>query len=245
MRKEAGFTLIEVLISVTLLTFVATGILIAMRVSLDAVGHADTKLMHNRRVMGVLRIMEAQVSDMMLVGAKCRSVDAQQPGPEAVFFQGETQTMRFVSSYTLNENARGVPKIVEYRVIPRENGNGVRLVVNEHPWAGEISAGMFCTGLQPDPVSGVMLPVFGPVQIGPGSFVLADNLAACHFEYLQPRDPQANLPPRWVAHWTRQVLPNAVRLDLAPLDPVAGQLQLQALTVPVRVNRDPAVKYGD
>ena len=53
-------------------------------------------------------------------------------------FQGDPQTMRFVSSYSLTEAARGLPRLLEYQVIPGEDGNSVRLVVNEIVYTGPV-----------------------------------------------------------------------------------------------------------
>jgi len=242
--REAGFTLVEVLISTTLVMALTTGILVALRVSLDAMDHADTKLMHNRRVMAVHRILESQVSDIVPALVACRSQASGPGGPPVAFFQGEPQTMRFISSYSLNDSSRGLPQILEYQVIPGEENEGVRLVVNEHLYSSPLSAGLFCVGTRNAPGSGDLLPVFRPVEIGSGSFVLADRLATCHFEFLQPDLNDPNKRPVWVARWSRALLPDAIRVVMAPLEPDPAQLQLQTLTVPVDVNQDPSVDYG-
>ena len=242
--SQAGFTLVEVLIATTLVMALTTGILVALRVSLDAMDHADTKLMHNRRVMAVNRILESQVSDIIPAMVTCRARGEGPSGPPVAFFQGEPQTMRFISSYSLNDSSRGLPQILEYQVIPGEKSEGVRLVVNEFLYSSPLSAGLFCAGARNAPGSGDSLPIFRPVEIGPGSFVLADRLSACHFEFLQPDRNDPDKPPVWVALWTRALLPDAIRVVMAPLDPDPSQLQLQTLTIPVRVNQDPSVDYG-
>ena len=241
---NAGFTLVEVLIASTLVMALTTGILMALRVGLDAMGHADTKLMHNRRVMAVERILEAQVSDIVPAMTTCQPRNREDPGQAIAFFQGEPQTMRFITSYSLNESSRGLPQLLEYQVIPGEHGEGVRLVVNENLYSGPLSARAFCSGTRVDEALGAPVPVFVPVQIGPGSFVLADRLAACHFEFLQPDKNSRDKPPVWVTRWVRPLLPDAIRVVMGPLDPGASQLPLQTLTIPVRVNRDPSVDYA-
>ena len=62
------------------------------------------------------------------------------------FFQGEAQTMRLVSTFSLQNAWRGRPQILELAVIPGDDGRGVRLIVNEVPYAGALSAGSFCLG---------------------------------------------------------------------------------------------------
>jgi general secretion pathway protein J len=242
---NAGFTLVEVLIATTLVMALTTGVLIALRVGIDAMTHADTKLMHNRRVMAVERILEAQVSDIVPAMTTCQPRNSEDPaGQPIAFFQGEPQTMRFITSYSLNESSRGLPQLLEYQVIPGEHGEGVRLVVNEHLYSGPLSARSFCSGTRLDETLGAPAPVFSPVQIGPGSFVIADRLAACHFEFLQPDKDSRQKPSMWVPRWVRPLLPDAIRVVMGPLDPGASQLPLATLTIPVPVNRDPSENYA-
>ena len=245
-RVDSGFTLVEVLIASVLLMALTTGILLALRVGINAMDHADARLMHDRRVMAVERILEAQVSDIVPAMIPCQTQNSEDQGPPVSFFQGDLQTLRFVSSHSLNDSSRGLPQLLEYQVIPGENGEGVRLVVNENLYSGPLSARPFCLGTRTDQATGAQVPVFPPVRIGPGSFVIADKLAACHFEYLQPDKDQPTIKPAvWVPHWTRPLLPNAIRIVMEPLNPEASQLPLLTLTVPIAVNRDPSVAYAN
>ena len=234
-RRESGFTLMELLISMTLLGMLAAGIMIALRVSLSAMDKADSRLMANRKVAAVERILEQQVAGIMPVRAECVPSGVAPPSRIA-FFQGEPQTMRFVSSYSIQEGARGYARILEYQVIPGDQGQGARLVVNEILYAGPRSTGLLCRGLAPG-VDGTPVPQFVTVQTGPGSFVLADKLAYCRFSFRE----QLIDPPtaRWVPVWRKSVLPNAVRIEMAPLEPDIAKLQWLTLTLPIHVTREP------
>jgi len=240
--QRAGFTLIEVLISVTLVSLLSVGMMVAMRVGLTAMSKADSKLMLNRREVGAQRILEQQIAGLMPVTADCA------PGPDSPptripYFQGEEQSMRFASTYSLQQAARGLPMMLEFQVIPGDQGQGVRLIVNEFLYSGPRAAGASCIGLAPDPVAGGMAPRFAPIQIGSGSFVLADKLAVCRFTF---RDPlPVDKPPRWVARWAKPYLPDAIRVDMAPFAPDPGRLQPMALTIPVHVTRLPLEPYDN
>ena len=192
-RRQSGVTLIELLIAVTLLSLLATGMVMAMRVGMDALNKSDARLMSNRKITSVERILEQQVAGMMPVVAQCRA-GGDQPGPTIAFFQGEPQSMRFASSFSLHEGARGMPMILEFQVVPGENGAGVRLVVNERVYTGALGAGMTCTGMQSDGFGG-LTPAFLPIQIGAGSFVLADKLAYCRFTFRELAAPAVPPPP--------------------------------------------------
>ena len=235
-KRETGFTLLELLIAITLFSLLSVVIVISLRVGLSAMNKVDSRLMSNRRVVGVERILEQEVAGIMPVTADCLSA-GEGPPASIAFFQGEPQAMRLASSYSLQEGSRGLPMILEYTVIPGENSEGVRLVVNEHLYTGPRGAGQFCA---PSGSSAAFIPI----QIGPGSFVLADKLAYCRFSFREL------LPPpelaRWVPLWTQQrLLPNAIRIEMAPLNPSAARLEPVTLTIPVHVTRLPMEDYAN
>ena len=236
---EAGVTLMELLIAVTLMSLLSVGIVISLRVALSAMNKTDTKLMGNRRVASVERILEQQIAGIMPVTAECQT-SGEAPPARVTFFQGEAATMRMASSFSLQEGSRGMPVMLEYQVIPGEQDQGVRLVVNEHLYTGPRTAGLFCLGVAPDPIINVLTTRFVPVQIGAGSFVLADKLAFCRFSYREYKLPAQ---PKWLLRWTAPALPTAIRLEMAPLVPDASRLQPVTLTIPVRVTRLPMETY--
>jgi general secretion pathway protein J len=232
---QRGFTLLELLIAVTLLSLLSVAIVISLRVGLSAMNKVDARLMGNRRVAGIERILEQEIAGIMPVTADCQS-SGEGPIARIAFFQGEPESMRLASSYSLQEGSRGMPMILEYLVIPGENHEGVRLVVNEHLYTGPRGAGQFCA-------AGGPVPLFVPIQAGPTSFVLADKLAYCRFSFRELMPPPELA--RWVPLWTKHdYLPNAVRIEMAPLNPNAARLEPVTLTMPVHVTRLPLVDYA-
>lgn len=219
-------TLLEMLISVLLVSFLSLGMLLTIRTALGALERTNAKLFLNRRVASVDRILEQQVAGLMPVPAECGG------GGRIGFFQGEPQTMRFVSSYSLQESSRGLPRVLEYQVIPGEKG-GVRLIVNEYYYAGPRSLSYFCLSAAPS---------FRPVEIGPQSFVLADKLAICQFQYREILPPNIE---KWTDGWNRPGLPSAVRVIMNPIAADASRLPLLSKTMLIHVNRNPLLQYGD
>ena len=243
MRRNAGTTLIEVLIAVTLLSLLSVGMLTAMRVGLMAFSKTNNKLMDNRRVAGAQRVVQEQLEGMMPVVAACGDAPRATPAQTA-FFEGQPQTMRLVSTFSLQQGWRGQPQILEFFVIPGEEGRGVRLVVNEIPYTGPDGTAQLCTGHTRDPLTGGSLAVFAPVQAGPNSFVLADKLAYCRFSYFTiPLD--RTLLPHWAPQWTFSGWPFAVRIEMAPLDPDPSRLQPITVTAPIHIHRAPEIQYVD
>ena len=155
-------------------------------------------------------------------------------GIKTLFFQGEPETMRLVSTFSLQGAWRGQPQILEIFVIPGSEGRGVRLVVNEIPYQGPLAAGRLCLGPGK----------FFPTSAGPNSFVLADKLAFCRFSYLD-QPPEVTLPLAWFPRFAGPIWPRAVRIDMAPLDPDASLLQPISVVAPIRVFRHPEIPYGD
>jgi prepilin-type N-terminal cleavage/methylation domain-containing protein len=240
---ERGVTLIEVLIAVTLLSMLSVAMLFAMRVGLTTFTKADAKLMEGRRVAGTQRILADEIEGMIPVVAPC-SGKPEMAALKVALFQGEPETMRLVSAFSLQQGWRGQPQILEFTVIPGENGGGVRLVVNEIPYAGPLPAGKLCMGAAPDPETAVVLPKFAPVETGATSFVLADKLEFCRFSYLTPGKPP-DPTPVWKPKWTSRGWPRGIRVEMAPMTPDPARVQPVTVTAPLRFYRDPEIQYED
>jgi prepilin-type N-terminal cleavage/methylation domain-containing protein len=238
--KRSGVTLIEVMIAVSLLSLLSLGILMSLRVGMGAMDRTNRRLINNRKVAGSQRILEQQLAGFIPVVALAAPSGALIKVP---FFEGRERSMRFVSSYSLSEASRGIPQVVEFQVIPGEEGRGVRLVVNETVYTGPRSAGVFCLGLGQDAELGVSTQRFPPISIGPSSFVLADRLAYCRFSFLGVF-PEKNLE-QWLPNWIYAKWPAGIRIEMASLDTDLVSLKPVTVTVPFRVNRDPTLEYAD
>ncbi len=240
-RGVQGVTLFELLIAVTLLSLLSGGMLIALRIGLNAMDRADAKLMANRRSLSTGQILRSQIEGFMPVTVACV------PGVNGVantvaYFEGLPQSLRLVSSYSLEEAARGMPRVLEYLVIPGQEGKGVRLIVNESLYTGPNTTRAACLSLVQMPGGRGMAPVFPPIVAAAGSFVLADKLAFCRFSY------RHRLPPpqleEWLPAWSYPMeRPTAIRVELAPLETDPSRVPLVTATVPIHVTRIPNVRY--
>jgi hypothetical protein len=241
-NHRKGMALIELLIAITLVSLISVGMVMAIRIGFNTQEKTNARLYDNRKLVAVNNIIDAQVNGIMALPADCIGGGGG-PTVKISFFQGEPQTMRFVSAYSLDEAHRGLPRILEYQVVPGENNQGVRLIVNEHYYNGPYSTGAFCTGVGPHPLAPEPAPQFLPVQVGRQSFVLADKLAFCRIGYrMALKEPPFE---RWVPVWTRPVLPSAIRIEMAPLPQDRMRLPLVTITAPIRVTRDPLDTYVD
>jgi prepilin-type N-terminal cleavage/methylation domain-containing protein len=248
-RNRAGVTLIEVLVAITLLSLLSVAMLFALRIGLMAYSKTNAKLMDDRRVAGAQRILEQELEGIVPAVSPCSGAPGAAPGsaptgPAFGFFQAAPNAMRLVSTFSLQQGWRGRPQILELFVVPADSGEGLRLVVNELPYNGPLAAGRLCTGMAPDPVSGVSLPHFPPVMAGPASFVLADKLAFCRFAYLWPAKIATD-PPVWSPVALGAGWPLAIRVEMAPLQPDPSVLQPLTVTAALHLHLAYTIPYGD
>ena len=156
-------------------------------------------------------------------------------GTPAQFFQGEPETMRLVSTFSLQGAWRGQPQILEIFVIPGAEGRGVRLVVNEIPYQGPLTAGRLCLG--PHKFFAAVRQRRIP-SCWPTSWPSAASPT-------WTSRPTSDLPLRWFPRFAGPTWPQAVRIEMAPLDPDASRLQPISMVAPIHVFRHPEIPYGD
>jgi prepilin-type N-terminal cleavage/methylation domain-containing protein len=222
---EKGFTLIELMISITLVAALATGMLMAMRTSLLSMEKINSRLQFNRRVMGMERVLTRQIGGVMPVLSDCGT-------GRIPIFLGTSDSLRLVSSYSMQEGARGYPQFDEFRVVKGDEG-GLRLVVTEHLFSGPSSTAPFCGGQQ-----GM------PADVTPSSMVVADRLASCAFSYREAV-PDTAPSAKWLGSWDQADLPAAVRIEMTPLDSSPALLPVVNVTVPIRITRQVRAWYDD
>jgi len=230
-HRQRGVTLIELMIAISLVALLSAGMLIAMRTSLLTYEKTSHRLESNRRTINVQQILASQIGGIMPVQGQCST--SQGPPVTIPFFSGAPDSLRVVSSFSMTEGARGFPRILEYQVVPAQNG-GVRLIVNEYPYFGSSSTAPFCRDRQ-----------FLPIEVGPSSFVLADQLLSCRFSYHGVYNEIAFAETPWLPVWNQPVFPAGVRIDAQPLAPEPAALPFVGITIPIHVNRDAMVNYAD
>jgi hypothetical protein len=244
-RGEAGVTLIEIMVAVTLLSLLTVGMVMAIRIGLSAYSRTEAKLMDNRRVAGAQRILQQEMEGLIPAFVACGAGrGGSGSGPRAVLFQGGPDSMWLASAFSIQSGWRGQPQVLALFVISGEKG-GVRLVVNEMPYNGPAGAAQYCAGTRP--VAGGFAPmaVFRTPEASSKSFVLADQLAYCRISYYTPAGMYETRPPTWQPDWHGRGWPRAIRIDMAPLTADPSRLQPISITAPIRIRRDPDQVYVD
>lgn len=240
-HSQSGVTLIEILIAVTLLSLLSAGLLVAMRLGFNTMDKTDARLVRNRRVSNTRGIIESEIAGFVYSLANYRPDEKSLR--QVTFLQTEGQSMRFVTSYSIEDGWRGRLQIAALQVIPGENSRGVRLIVNETPYTGPEQTGQQVIGIEQQEGRPQMV-LFAPITPSAQSFVLADKLEYCRFLWLEPL---AKAPfQRWRPDWVQpQILPLAVRIEMAPLEAQPNELQISTVTVPFGVNGPPGTDYQD
>ena len=220
-KSSAGFTLIELMISITLVAAIAAGMLSAMRGGLLTMERVQTRIQESRGALGLDRMIRNQIGGVLPAIGECANEGQAVKSP---LFRGNAGAMLMVTSYSMTEGARGYPRVVEYRLLP--NGDGTsRLVAEEMLFSSPAATVNFCSP------PGLLRPLEPALR----SMVLAPRLALARISYREV-DPNTRLGGAWFPEWIRPNLPYAVRIEFEP----GG-----SITVPLHVTRDYQEFYAD
>jgi prepilin-type N-terminal cleavage/methylation domain-containing protein len=244
-RSQHGVTLLELMIAISLVAGLSTGMLMAMRTSLLTYEKTAKRLESNRRFVKTQQILSSQIAAVIPAQGLCPTGEGQSIAIPS-FLSGSPDTMRLISSYSIAEGARGYPQIVEYQVVSSGRG-GVRLVATERPYTGPQSTTAYCgsPAAAPSAFEFGARPATSTTQPGVASYVLAEHLAYCHFSYHEPYDQNTFLETPWLPLWVKPALPAGVRIEMRPVAPETGGLSVLNVTVPIQVNRNPVLVYDD
>ena len=230
MPSERGVTFLELIIAITLVAAIVAGLLFAMRGSMLTYEKVNGRLEEDTRLLRMTQALERQIGGTIAIMGACGAAG------RVPVFNGDAQSLRFVSSYSLEEGARGYARLVEYQVAPDPKSapqGGVRLMMNERIYAGPATTAPLCAN-----------NVFLPVEIDAQSIEAVGRLAYCRMSYRE--FVPDNLPAgHWMIVWNRPALPGAVRIEMAPLTGSEPSLPVMSLNVPIHIFRELGVQYED
>jgi prepilin-type N-terminal cleavage/methylation domain-containing protein len=208
---EKGFTLLEVMVSVTLIAVMAVGIWELLRISL----HSWT------RGTGFIDASQAQRSILDSIKKQMASAyplyspeDVQQAGSRFPMFVGDESSLQFISLNSLQFIESPGLTFVYYEITEDSDG-GYSLIERETPYTGQL----------PDEATideSRALPVF-------------QNLTECSFEYFTKGDANNNTTAEWVTEWdasTELLLPAAVAVNMVSSDS-QGNLISRRIVAPI------------
>ena len=220
-KPEVGFTLLELLVSVTVVALLATAMLFGFRIAASAWGRSNDVLEEQRRVSATLDLLGKQMAEMTPYAPWVRE------GSQDVFFQGEPQAVRFLSRYSLVSRAGSGLYLIEYQVADAADGTK-QLLLNEVRVRNATDLGRLRIGAEQTEAGPVQR--FAPFERHESTRVLLQGVGEMRLEYYRPATGAE--PGAWGEQWVarRDELPRgmAVRLRVpseetrrAPLSVVA------------------------
>ena len=124
---SSGFTLMEVLISITLMSILTVTVHYGYRVGLDSWSRAEKTLERERRVQSVLDLMSRQLGSMVPYYSR-QSLDG--APVDVLLFHGANEGVRFVSTFSSGSRNAGGLRLVEY-FMANATGEGMSLLMND------------------------------------------------------------------------------------------------------------------
>jgi prepilin-type N-terminal cleavage/methylation domain-containing protein len=219
-QSEAGFTLLEMLIAVTLVAMMAVSLWAVFRISLRSWSRGTEFIDANQRQRSILDMLRKQVASTFGV---YKQADPQLGLPSTLFFSGTENSLRFVSLNSLRFQESPGLTLVIYEIAQDANGD-FSLVEKEARYLGQLSD-QETAASQSKPT-----PIF-------------DNLSSCIFKYFDTGDDEAS--SQWVEAWDGEQLgrlPKAVSISMISRDPKGNALSrhmvvpLQAEANDLRIN---------
>ena len=134
-KSEAGFTLLEMLIAVTLVALMAVSLWAVFRISIRSWSRGTEFIDANQRHRSVLDLVQKQMASTFGV---FKQADPQLGSPPALYFSGTENSLRFVSLNSLRFQESPGLTLVMYEVAQDASGD-FSLVERETRYLGQIS----------------------------------------------------------------------------------------------------------
>ena len=206
-----GFTLFEVLLSISLIGFLMVSLLIGLRVANRAwrTGEARLRQVHAEAERNAFVVQ--QISS--LVPYRVTSTDPQLPGTFTVL-QASAACLRFVSTYSSVYRGRTGLVLVEYGIVEASRGN-VEVALRETPVGDDAVLYHKLVGsVTNDTETGLPVINYQPFSLRATDLPLMTGLSDAWFEYLDLH-PVKRTGPVWREDWPGREeapYPEAIRL---------------------------------
>ncbi len=219
--RDAGFTLLELLASMTLIGLLAVAMHVGFRIGTNAWAKGDSRLERIRARQFSLDVLNRQISAMVPYYSQQKLEN--QP-VDVLLFQGAGRAMRFVTTFSAYSRSSGGLRLVEYFVSNSKNKSGVDLLVNELPLPGDkaLSRLVFRDISKGD--GNRVIVNFFEYRPRAGALQLFEGMDQIQFQYFRPHssgqdasdDKKEHLPMGVVIHlrWTEREVSSAQDLSV-------------------------------
>jgi hypothetical protein len=210
LNPGAGFTLFEVLLSMTLTGFLMVALLIGLRVANRAWRTGEARLRQSHAAAERYAFVVQQIAS--LVPYQVTSTDPHLPRSLTVL-EASATCLRFVSTYSSVYRSRTGLVLVEYGIVATSPGN-VAVALRETPVEdADTLAHMLVQNVKNDPDTGVPVINYQPFSLRATDLPLITGLSAAWFEYLDLY-PEKGTVPVWRPDWKSTIkapYPDAIR----------------------------------
>ncbi len=216
----SGFTLMELLVSFTLIGLLAVFIHLGYGIGFSAREKAEAALQEYQANEAALDVISRQISTMV----PYFSHQEHDGSPvEVLLFQATPQSLSFVSTYSAASRRTEGLMFVQYFTETSRDGTGRRLLLNERPLSGDAELlDTVLTGVSRTEDNRFLAELADP-EVRPDSFTLARGLSSVAFQtFSRSREEYEGrgLGRRWtrtlgrMAARDRELLPAGIRMKL-------------------------------
>jgi len=188
---DTGFTLIEMVITLTILGFIVLLIFGAFRLGLSASERGDSIKEEYQQVRILSQLISQQLKSIVPYKIKAQKAEG-----DYLAFEGKAQSLRFVSALSMRAKQ---PEGLVYTVYEFREGAGGkgRLILHE---AKALNRDFFEDKLKEE-----------------SEAVLFEGISEIHFEYYKAENKEKNVKEEWVKEWNakeEKELPKAIKMSI-------------------------------
>jgi prepilin-type N-terminal cleavage/methylation domain-containing protein len=210
-RSEQGFTLLEIIVAITLVAMMAVGLWAVLRISIRTWSRGSEFIDANQRHRSIIDMVRKQIASAYNLFSPPDPVTGGAPYP---IFNGAETSFQFISLNSLQFQESPGLTLVTYEVVQGDKGS-YALMEKESRYLGQL----------PDPLS------IAPAERTTSVF---ENLTTCSFAYFDPSNEDEQ--SKWVKDWDAVKtgrLPSAVSMNMVSRDSQGNTIN-RRMVVPIQ-----------
>jgi general secretion pathway protein J len=212
-RSQRGFTLLEIIIAITLVAMIAAGLWGVLSISIRSWSRGTQSIDTNQHHRAILDLLRKQIASAYALSAP---VDPQTGGPNIPIFKGTENSVLFISLNSLQFHESPGLTLVSYEVT-QNSREGYSLMEKEERYTGQ------------DPADESLMD---RRDVKP--LTVFDGLLSFAFDYFEPGTDEK--PGGWVKEWDGQdngTLPTAIRMTMTARDPQGNKFN-RYMVIPIK-----------
>lgn len=207
-RPSSGFTLMELLVSMTIIGFLMLAILFGFRIGTNAWAKGETGMERIRTTQATFDLLNRQLGSMVEYISQQGMKDSI---VKVLIFQGSESGIRFVTTFSSQSRGAGGLHLVEYFVSSSNQGDHTKkaLVLNETTLPDDVTIAR--SVIHDISLGNDNFPVvaFRAFSVRSNSRILMEDLDSIQFSYIRPESQGLTAPGL-----ARNLLPQGIGIRL-------------------------------